>query len=129
MTQPTGYQYVKLGENLEFLRGICAASLRPTTSLAAFPNLMENLPPRRYSVVRVVEVLKAILIQLQELKLEQSRRAAEPFRPMLSEMEDYLSRTKEPQLAHLNDQFADRLVVLSGVVASAVRSELGATTP
>ena len=129
MAQPTGYQYAKLGGNLEFLRGTCTVSLMQTTSLAAFPNLMENLPPRRYSVMHVVEAMKAILIQLQELKLEQSLRTAEPFRPMLSEMEDYLSRTKEPQLAHLNDKFADRLVALSKVVASAVRSELGATVP
>ncbi len=91
MTQPTPYQYAKLGSNLEFLRGICTVSLMQTTSLAAFPNLMANLPAQRYSVLRVVEGLKAVLIQLQEMELQQSLQAAEPFRPMLKEMEDYLA--------------------------------------
>jgi hypothetical protein len=44
MPMPTGYQYAKLGSNLEYLRGICSASLAETTSLAAFPDLRENLP-------------------------------------------------------------------------------------
>ena len=40
--QPTAYQYVKLGSNLEFLRGISTVSVMQTTSLAACPNLMDN---------------------------------------------------------------------------------------
>ncbi len=47
MTQPTAYQYLKLGSNLEFLRGICSVSITQKTSLAALPNLMGNLPPYR----------------------------------------------------------------------------------
>ena len=34
MTQPTPYQYVKLGSNLEFLRGISSASVMQTANLA-----------------------------------------------------------------------------------------------
>ena len=39
MPLPTGYQYAKLGSNLEYLRGICSASLAETISLDAFPRL------------------------------------------------------------------------------------------
>jgi hypothetical protein len=125
MMQPTVYQYVKLGSNLEFLRGICTASLMQTTSLVAFPNLMENLPAQRYSVVRVVEALKAVLVQLQEMKLVESLQAAEPFRPMIQEMEGYLAGVKTPRLARLTDQFAERLVAVSKQVTSVIRTELG----
>jgi hypothetical protein len=60
--QPTAYQYVKLGANLEFLRGISTVSVMQTTSLAAWPSLLENLPARRYSAIRIVEAVKALLV-------------------------------------------------------------------
>jgi len=127
--QPTPYQYVKLGSNLEFLRGISSVSLMQTTSLAAFPNLMGNLPAGRYSVPNVVNVLKSLLVQLEELGLVQSLRASEPFRAMLKGMEEYLARQPKPELTHLTDQFADELIVLSRHVGTAVRSELGMALP
>jgi hypothetical protein len=129
MTQLTAYQYAKLGSNLEFLRGISTASIMQTTSLAGFPNLMANLPAQRFSVVRVVEGIRAVLIQLQEMGLQQALQAAEGFRPMLKEMEDYLGRAKSPEHAHLNDRFAEQLVALSKQVASLVRKELSASSP
>ena len=103
------YQYVKLGSNLEFLRGLATVSVIQTTSLVAFPNLMENLSSQRYSLVQVVNVLKSLLVQLEEMGLAQSLRAADAFRPMLKEMEVPV-RGSEPELAHLNDPFAERLV-------------------
>jgi hypothetical protein len=127
--QPTAYQYVKLGANLEFLRGVCTVSIMQTTSLAAFPNLMDNLPTRRFSVVRVLEAVTAVLIQLEEMKLEQSLRIAEAFRPMVKDMEDYLRHAQKPQLARLNDPFAEQLVALAKQVALAVRNELGSAEP
>jgi hypothetical protein len=125
MTQPTAYQYVKLGLNLEFLRGIATASVMQTTSLAAFPRLMENLSARRYSVMQVVTALKALLVQLEEMGLAESLRVAEPFRPMVKEMDEYLASQANPQLAYVTDPFAERLIALSREVAAAVRSELG----
>jgi hypothetical protein len=125
MTQPTPYQYVKLGSNLEFLRGICTASIMQTTSLAAFPELMENLPGQRYSVLQVVGVLRSLLVQLEEMKLGQALQAAGPFRPMIQEMEGYLEGATQPDLAYLNDAFAERIVTVSKQVAAAVRSDLG----
>jgi len=126
MAQPTAWQYVKLGSNLELLRGVSSVSLMQTTSLVAFPNLMENLPARRYSVVRVVEALKSLLILLEEMKLEQSLAQAQHLRPMLKEMEDYLAQTAAPDSAYLHDHFAERLVELSKYVALALKQELGA---
>ena len=132
MPQPTPYQYVKLGSNLEFLRGIATVSVIQTTSLAAFPHLMDNLSVRRYSLVQVVNVLKSLLVQLEEMGLTQSLATTEPLRPMLKEMEDYLAREPKPELARLNDPFAERLVALSKQLGSAVRNELAvarATVP
>ena len=126
MPQPTAYQYVKLGSNLEFLRGLATVSVIQTTSLVAFPGLMENLSAQRYSVLHVVKVMKSLLVQLEEMGLAQSLQVAEPFRAMLAEMEDYLAKQPKPELAHLNDPFAERLVALSKQLGSAVRSELAA---
>ena len=67
---------------------------------------------------------KSLLVQLEEMGLPKSLREAEPFRPMLAEMEAYLSRQPTPQLAHLNDPFAERIVALAKHLGSAVRSEL-----
>ncbi len=126
MPQPTPYQYVKLGSNLEFLRGVCSVAMMQTTSLAGFPHLMANLPAGHYSVVRVVEAAKAVLIQLEELKFEKSLAAAEPFRAMLHEMEGYLGQAKTPHGAYLNDPFAERLVELSKEVTAVLKQELAA---
>lgn len=127
MAQATAYQYVRLGSNLEFLRGLATVSVIQTTSLAAFPNLMDNLSARRYSVMQVVNVIKSLLVQLEEMGLAQSLRVADAFRPMLAEMEQYLARQPKPELAHLTDEFAERLVVLSKQLGSAVRGELAAS--
>ena len=124
MPMPTGYQYAKLGSNLEYLRGICSASLAQTTSLNPFPDLRDNVPSRRYLVVNVVEVLRSLLVQLQELQLPLLREAAEPFRPMLKEMEDYLSVSATPRTTLLNDGFAQRLIVVAKQVILAARRDL-----
>ena len=129
MPQATAYQYVKLGSNLEFLQGLATASLMQTTSLVAFPRLTENLPAQRYSVAHVANTVKSLLVQLEEMGLAQSLRAAEPFRPMLAEMEDFLARQSKPRPAQLKDPFAERLLALAKDLAAAVRSELGMTSP
>ncbi len=97
MPLPTGYQYAKLGSNLEYLLGICSASLAGTTDLAAFPDLRENLPTQRYLVANVVEVLRSLMVQLHELQLPLSCQAANPFQPMLKEMGDFLAKSPTPQ--------------------------------
>ena len=96
-----------------------------TKSLAEFPNLMNNFSPRRYAVVEVVKAVRSILVQLQDLGLASSLRVAEPFRPMLKSMEDYLSRQPNPRAAYLTDAFANRIVALAVQIGMTVRSELG----
>ena len=129
MAQATAYQYVKLGGHLEFLRGICTVSVMQTTSLAACPNLLENLPARRYSVLRVVEAVKSLLFLLEEMKLGQSLAAAGGFRPLLQEMETFLATQKRPEGAFVQDPFAERLVIVAKQVAGAVRQELANAPP
>ncbi len=124
MSLPTGYQYAKLGSNLEYLRGICSISLTQAADLAAFPDLMENLPGQRYLVVNVVEVLRSLLVQLGELYLPASREAARPLIPMLKEMETFLSQSQNPRAAYLNDAFAQRLIVVAKQVILAARRDL-----
>ena len=124
MPLPTGYQYAKLGSNLEYLRGICSASLAPTASLAMFPDLSENVPCHRYLVANVVQVLRSLLVQLQELQLPLSCQAAAPFHPMLKEMEEYLAHSPATRAAYLNDAFAQRLIVVAKQVILAARRDL-----
>ena len=124
MPLPTGYQYAKLGSNLEYLRGICSASLTPTGTLAAFPDLSENVPSQRYLVANVVQVLRSLLVQLQELQLPLSSQAAAPFHPMLREMEEFLAKSPAPRAAFLNDPFAQRLIVVAKQVILAARRDL-----
>jgi len=68
--------------------------------------------------------MRSLLIPLKEVGLEQSLKMAEAFRPMLAEMESFLTRQAKPQFAHLNDNFAERQIVLSRQFGSAVRTEL-----
>ena len=57
-------------------------------------------------MVRVVEAIKAVLIQLEEMHLSQSLQVAGAFRLLLPEMENFLAHVKRPQAAFLNDPFA-----------------------
>ncbi len=98
-----------------------------TTSLVATPNLMENLPFPRYSVIRVVQAVKAIMIQLEEMKLARSLEAARHFGAMVQEMEEYLAKASQPQAVYLNDGFAERVVILSKQLAIVLRQELATT--
>ncbi len=124
MPMPTGYQYAKLGSNLEYLRGISSASLAETISLDAFPDLQDNVPPRRYAVANVVEVLRSLVVQLGELQLPLSSQAARAYHPMLKEMEAFLATSPSPRTAYLTDVFAQRLVVVAKQVILAARKDL-----
>jgi hypothetical protein len=125
MAEPTAYQYAKLGSNLEYVRGISCVSLMQTTSLVAFPNLLENLPAQRFNVQHVVEAVKSTLILLEEMKLEKSLEVAANFRPMLQQMEEYLASNPNPQTAFLQDHFANTLVAIAKQVAMVMKPEMG----
>jgi hypothetical protein len=127
MKQSTGYQYAKLGSNLEYLRGICSVSLTPTASLKEFPDLRENVPTQRYLVANVVEVLRSLLVQVQQMNLPASQVAAQGLIPMLKEMEEFLGLSESSRAVFLDDAFAQRLVVLAKQVILAARHDLSGT--
>jgi hypothetical protein len=128
MDTKTLYQYVKLGMNVEYLRGVCSVSIMPAKSVANFPRLVQNLPPNRFPVTRIVETLRAMMVQLEELGLDQTRAEAEQLRPLLDQMETYLSETNDPTTAFMNDSFADKLVFFINELLLALKKEASTKT-
>lgn len=120
------YQYVKLGMNIEYLRGISSVSILPATSMVAFPNLTENMPAGRFAVMHVVEVFKSVQLQLEELQLPRSLAAAKELQPMLAEMEAYLATVPSPQGITLLDHFAEKIVGHTKDLVVAVKEETSA---
>lgn len=123
MDPKTLYQFIKLGMNVEYLRGASSVSIMPARGLAAFPRLVENLPPNRYPVAKVVETVKAIMVQLEDLGLEQTRGEAEQLRPLLQQMETYLSETSDKSVSFMTDSFADKLVFFVNELLLALKKE------
>lgn len=123
MADASHYQFVKLGMNLEYLRGIASVSMMQSTSLAAFPQIMDNLAEARYRVYNVVSVIRALLVQLEALELKDSRAAAAPLEPLLKEMEAALNGSPQPQSVTLRDHFADKLIAHARNIALAVKEE------
>lgn len=125
MDEKTHYQYIKLGMNLEYLNGIGTISVLLGTSMVAFPHLSKNLPGERYAVKNVIEVLRALVVQLESLGLKQSLAALEPAREMMQSMERHLSRVPPEKILDikLQDAFADRLVSIAKDVSLVVRQE------
>lgn len=120
------YQYIKLGMNMEYLRGVSSVSVMPADDLVKFPRLVENLPPNRYSVIRVVEVLKAVFVQLEDLGLQDTRAECEQLRPLLEQMETYLTENPNPAASFMNDGFADKLVFFTNELMLALKKEASA---
>ena len=115
----------ELGCRIEYLAGIATHQIIPWTGLSEFPALAANQPGLRFEVPRVVEMLQGLLSDLESLKLAAALEAAEPFRPMLKEMEDFLNADPKPTDTTLNDHFADKLVQIAGKVGEAIRKDLG----
>lgn len=124
MSQPTIYQYIKLGMHLEYLRGIASVSIIPATSLVAWPSLMSNQPGERYSVMKVVEAIKAAKIQLSALGLTETlQQAAERWDPLLAQMEGALAQAQQPAGVILRDEFAQVLIDQTRIVSQALKEE------
>ncbi len=123
MEMPTLYQYVKLGTHLEYLRGIASVSIIPATSLVEFPSVMNNQPETRFGVVKVVETIRAMLLQLESLKLKETLLAAAPIVPMVEEMEKALERQPDKYVVTLQDHFAERLVQQARIIGLALKQE------
>ncbi len=123
MADVSHYQFVKLGMNLEYLRGIASVSIMQATSLAEFPAILDNQPESRFRVANVVNIIRALLIQLETLGLTESRAAAAPLEPLLKEMETALAGSPYPQTVTLRDHFAEKLIAHAKNVSLAVKEE------
>jgi hypothetical protein len=64
------------------------------------------------------------LIQLEELKLAESLRVADAFRPMIQEMEDYLNTATDKESSYLHNPFAEKIVAIAKQVSTAVKVDL-----
>ena len=120
------YRYVKLGMNIEFLRGISSVSIMPDNQLLAHPRLIANLGPNRYAVIHVVETLRAVFIQLQELQLTKTLAEAQQLLPLLKQMEDYLAQNQDPNKAFMTDAFADKLIFYVNELHRCLKAEAAA---
>lgn len=120
------YRYIKLGMNIEFLRGISSVSVMPNDELVAFPRLVGNLAPNRYAVINVVETLRSVFIQLDELDLTKTRDEARQLEPLLQQMEEYLAQNEDPTKAFMNDGFADKLVFFINELHLCLKTEAAA---
>ncbi len=126
MSASTASSFLKLGLNLEYLRGIASVSDLAGRNLDPFPFLRENQPSQRYAAVRVVTVLRSLFASLESLNLKKSLEVAEGFRPMLAEVETYLGKASNPDVVTLLDHFADKLIRIADDVAASVKEEAGA---
>lgn len=126
MSQPTTYQCVKLGMNLEYLRGVATSSIKLSSSLASYPDLMENLPTQRYDVAKVMAVIRSLLIQLEEMGLGQSLAAADQLRPMLGQVEAFINENPTSSSIVLQDGFANKIVMAAKQISLVLKQELAA---
>jgi hypothetical protein len=124
MSQTTLYQYIKLGMHLEFLRGIASVSIIPGTSLVAWPSLMDNQPATRNCVMKVVEAIKAVQLQLGAMGLTQTLdQAHASWDPMLAQMQAALDGSPQPAAVILRDDFANQLIDQTKIVVQALKEE------
>lgn len=124
MPQSTAYQYVKLGMNLEYLRGITSSSVKVTSRVVPFPDLTENLPAQRFDATKVMAVSRSLLIQLEEMGLQESLSAAEAIRPMLAQVESFINENPTSSSIVLQDGFADKLVGIAKQISLVLKQEL-----
>jgi hypothetical protein len=118
------FQIAKLGAHVEYLRGIASVSIIPATSLVEFPQVMANQPETRFAVAKVVETIRAMLLQLEELQLPEAQAAAAPLGPMVQEMEQALAAAPNRNAVTLRDHFAERIVGHARLIGLALKQEL-----
>jgi hypothetical protein len=107
---PTAYEFIKLGMNVQQLRSLSSVSIFLGTSLVEFTHLEENQPDKRCSVRKTVELLRAVLAQLDDFGFTRTLAAMQPLEPMRKEMEEALSRVPQQESLTLRDHFADKIV-------------------
>lgn len=116
---------LKLGLNLEYLRGISSAAIHTVNDLQSVPYLLENQPALRYSASNVAVVLGSLASLLEQADLPKTRAAAESFAPLREEIETFLKENLGVDNVTLQDHFADRLVRIAEEVLKSLREEIG----
>jgi hypothetical protein len=115
---------LKLGIHLEYLRGINSISAATQNDVRSFPYLLENQTALRYGAQKVVAVIQSLLALLEHMKLTKSLEAANDFRPMVAEVEEFLKTAPDPAAVTLLDHFANSLVRIAENVVTEVRQEI-----
>ena len=85
---------------------------------------MANQPETRFCVAKVVETIRSLLLQLEELQLPEAHAAAAPLCPMVQEMEQALAGAPNRNAITLRDHFAERIVGHARLIGLALRQEL-----
>ncbi|MGI8982243.1 MAG: hypothetical protein ACR2FY_23680 [Pirellulaceae bacterium] len=89
-----------------------------------FPQVMSNQPETRFCVAKVVETIRALLLQLEALELAEAQAAAAPLCPMVQEMEQALAAAPDRNGVTLRDHFSERIVGHARLIGLAIKQEL-----
>jgi hypothetical protein len=118
-------QLLKLGLNLEYLRGIASSNVRTLGDLQNCPYLLGNQPGVRYSAENVISVIKSMMELLKSTELTKAMEVAEAYKPMAQEIEDYLAKAPVKEDVRLLDHFADKVAMIAEDVLKSLRDETG----
>ena len=124
MSPANASDFLKLGLQLEYLRGANSASAVTKNDVAQFPYLLDNQAQFRYAAKKVAAVIGSLVALLEKLKLTEALAKAGEYRPMLAEVEAYLAQNADPEAVILNDHFIDKIVRIAESVLADVKKEI-----
>jgi len=119
----------EVGKIFEFLTGITTAGAVATDGNQLvklddeFPNLNDNMPMKRFSVMHVVDRVKRLQVLLKENGFTVSSEAMDELRDGLKEMEEYLEMNPS-ETSFLRNPFAEKLVENARAVEEKFCTEL-----
>lgn len=119
-------RFLKLGLNLEYLRGVPCATVQTLKDLSPFPYLLENQPALRYSAKSVAAVIESLLGELKDAELPKTLAAVEDLRPMATEIEEFLQTSPAGGAdgVTLQDHFAEKIVRTAEDAVKTLREEI-----
>lgn len=118
-------QFLKFGLHLEYLRGISSSNVRQLSDIQHCPYLLGNQPGLRYSAENVSSVLRSLMDLVKATELSKTAEAAEAYRPMLDEIEEFLSKAVDKHNIMLLDHFSDKIASIAEDVLKSLRDETG----
>ena len=75
-------------------------------------------------MAKVVETIRALLMQLEAMNLPEAQGAAAPLIPLVQEMEQALAVAPNRNAITLRDHFAERIVGHARLIGLALKQEL-----